>query len=261
MFINGDNVLVVGGAVGGDKICEIYSQHGSSVIIADKNVKEGEKLAARLASISRSNIVFEFVDVTQPDSIERMIANIKAKFGSISHMVSLVGGALQEEWEGLQKSNQDTIYKTTLLNLLSHEYLIKYAKELLIHSLSKNKSIMFMGSINALGAWDLASYSAAKAGLIGLMNGAAKEFTLCHKIRINVLLPGTILSQRTLQQPKDIELLKDYSLLKEFPTKEEIAEAVFMFSHKLTHCTQQTLIIDSGQTAYAPQYNKLSSTC
>jgi len=248
-------IVVAGGAVGGRKVCELYAKTGLPVIVADNNAQAGEALAASLQDTFGTSVIFEFVDVTAPQSVKDLFQRIRQRASGISHLVSMAGGALDEEWLGLEGSSVDTLHKTTALNLLSHQYLMKYGKELLVDNRQQDRSILLVGSINSLGAWDLPSYSAAKAGLFGLMNGAAHEFTATHKIRINLLIPGTIKSDRTSRQPKNFSILQEHTLLREFPTSAEIAEAALMFTHKLPHCTQQTLIIDSGQTAYAPAYN------
>ena len=129
---------------------------------------------------------------------------------------------------------------------------MRFGKPLLASCPLKNCSIVLVGSINASKCFDLPSYSAAKAGLVGLMYGAAREFTLELGVRINIVAPGTVYSERTQQQPKDWEALAKHALLPEFPQADEIAQAMYTFSHRLPHCTQQILTIDSGQTAYAP---------
>ena len=136
---------------------------------------------------------------------------------------------------------------------------MRFAKPLLAACPFANRSIVLVGSINAAKCFDLPSYSAAKAGMSGLMYGAAREFTLEHNIRINIVAPGTVPSERTKKQPKDWDVLAEHALLREFPTAHEIAEAMYMFTHRLPHCTQQVLTIDSGQTAYAPPHNLLQS--
>lgn len=253
-----DIVLIVGAVKGGRASVDAYAKMPVRLILADLDGAGGRLLEADLNDRYGENKArFHSVDVTEPQSVETLMADIADKEGYLCHMVNVVGGAGPEEWRGLADCPVSQIEQTTRFNLLSHEYLLRYAKPLLAASPQKNRSIVMLGSINALGSYDLPAYSAAKAGLFGLMYGAAHEFTLQHRIRINLVLPGTMLSERTEKHPRDVDTLMNNSLLREMPGAEEIAEAVITFTHRLPHATQQSLVIDAGQTAYGPPHNML----
>lgn len=248
-----ETVLIVGGALGGSAICRKYHEAGCNIILLDIDIEAGSKLINQLNGGGKRH-KFCDVDVTDVKSLSETFVKIGAEISTLEHLVLVAGGALQEEWGGIEKCSFHTIIKSTELNLLSCLYILKLGKSFIIKSKSDRKSIVFISSINVLGAWNLPVYSAAKAGLEGLMNGLANEFTLTHGVRINIVMPGTIPSPRTEKQPKDFESLRKHMLLPDFPTHEEVADAVFMFTHRLPHCTQQCLIIDSGQSKYVSHF-------
>ena len=254
-----DKVLVVGGAIGGRRIVEQLSRMGSHVIIADQNRLAAEQLKAKLLSEghSESHLNLESVDATDPDSVAELADRLLETQGYLNHLISVLGGAAPVEWQGLAETPIADLEQTTRLNLLSHQFLMRAMKPLLMRCPERNRSILMMGSINAQRGFDLPSYSAAKAGLMGLMYGAAREYTQDQGIRINIVAPGTMYSERTAKSPRNIETLLTHSLLGEMPEPEEIAEACITLTHRLPHCTQQLLTVDSGQTAYGPPHNDL----
>ena len=251
------NVLIVGGAVGGRVAAHCYARNGNQVIIADINVEDGQELTNHLNQRYSNGASFYESDATDPLGVEQLCRNIKRDFGYLNHVVSVVGGSLHSDWQGLEKGALADIENTTRLNLLSHQYVMRYTKALLVACPDTNRSIALMGSINALRGFDLPAYSAAKAGMSGLMYGAAREYTMAHGIRINIVAPGTTMSERTKKLPKNTEILMSHALLPDMPDPEEIAEALYTLTHRLPHCTQQMLVIDSGQTAYGPPHNLL----
>jgi len=252
-----DNILIVGGAIGGRAAARCYADAGANVLIADINEQAGHELVAELNGTNSGKAQFYKTDVTAPDSVASLCDSLITDYGHLNHLVCVVGGSLHSDWQGLADGELDDIAKTTTLNLLSHQYVMRYAKPLLIASPSPNRSIVLMGSINAMRGFDLPAYSAAKAGMAGLMYGAAREFTFEHRIRINIVAPGTTLSERTRKLPKSTEILMQHALLPDMPEAEEIAEGIYTLTHRLPHCTQHTLVIDSGQMAYGPPHNLL----
>lgn len=251
------NILIPGGAIGGRAAALRYAKSGANVLIADINTEAGQALAEELNQNTQGRGAFYETDVTSPQSVEALCNHIQETFGHLNHLVSVVGGSLYSDWQGLADGKLEDITNTTTLNLLSHQYLMRYTKALLKACPSTNRSIVLMGSINGMRGFDLPAYSAAKAGMMGLMYGAAREFTLEHRIRINIVAPGTTLSARTQTLPKSTEILMQHALLPDMPEAEEIAEAIYTLTHRLPHCTQQTLVIDSGQMAYGPPHNLL----
>ncbi|NKB76789.1 MAG: SDR family NAD(P)-dependent oxidoreductase [Gammaproteobacteria bacterium] len=141
-------VLVVGGAIGGRAIVELYASYGFNVIIADKNQTVGEALAKELAEVSDGRIKFEQVDVTSPPSVKALCENIGQQFGYLSHIVSMVGGSGYSDWLGLSDGKLEDIAATTTLNLLSHQYVMRFGKPLLAACPETNRSVVLVGSIN-----------------------------------------------------------------------------------------------------------------
>ena len=111
-----------------------------------------------------------------------------------------------------------------------------------------NRSITFVSSINAIKDYGLPAYSAAKAGLLGLISPLAAELGP-RQIRVNALLPGTVLTERTIKLPRRLdESRKRGTALDRFATPDEIAEVAYVIAERMTCVTGQQIVADCGQS-------------
>ena len=86
LFLLEDKVAVVTGAVGllGRQHCKALSEAGASVVVCDIETKIAEEFAQSLSD----NSIGEYMDVTDPDSIEEVKNHVLNKFGLVDIMVN-----------------------------------------------------------------------------------------------------------------------------------------------------------------------------
>ena len=188
-----------------------------------------------------NNFVNHRVDVTNVKALLKLKKElIGIKF---SHIITLAGRALKNEWKDFSDSEYRTIYKSIELNLIGHLNVIRtFADQL---DAKSNPSIVLVSSINAYGGFGLPIYSSAKAGLIGFMNSSKEEYAK-KGIRINVIAPGTIVTPSTKKEPKDFEELLRATKTGRFATKEEVADLAYLICEE-SSITGKVKIIDEGQ--------------
>jgi 3-oxoacyl-[acyl-carrier protein] reductase len=95
------------------------------------------------------------------------------------------------------------------------------------------------------------SYSASKAGLIGLTRAAALDLAP-YGILVNALCPGFTLTDltRSILSKDEMKRLSSEIPLGRFAREEEIAaSAVFLCSDLNTYITGQAIAVDGGFTA------------
>jgi meso-butanediol dehydrogenase / (S,S)-butanediol dehydrogenase / diacetyl reductase len=112
--------------------------------------------------------------------------------GALSHVFHVVGGTDARE---LQLNDPalvplDVVDRTLRLNLRS-AFMILNSTLPAIRQASGDRSYTFVSSINALGGYGAAAYSAAKSGLHGLVRALAVPLA-SEEIRINAVVFGTI---------------------------------------------------------------------
>ena len=218
-------------------------EDGFKIVIVDTNSESGRKLAKK----KPSRIIYFNIDITNLQQVSEFFEKIKTKKINIDHCINLAGGARKQEFKGLENLDNTEIMESINLNLSSQILFAKAVIPFMKESSSDNKSISFISSINAIKDFGLPAYSASKAGLLGITKTLSAELGI-YDIRVNCILPGTVLTNKTLTEPKKYEEYVKGSLLGRFASTEEIAEVVFCVSTKLTCITGQKIIADCGQS-------------
>jgi NAD(P)-dependent dehydrogenase (short-subunit alcohol dehydrogenase family) len=243
--LKGRTVLVTGGGSGiGEAIVEHLAAQGSKVGFLDIAEKESRALEARLRR-KRQKVHFEKVDLTDIDAMKAAIRNVRKVFGPIT---ILVNNAAHDERHTLEEVTPDYFDDRIRVNL-KHQF---FAIQEVVPDMKKagNGSIVNMGSGSwMLGFGGLPVYTAAKAGVVGMTRGLARELGK-YNIRINSIAPGWIMTERQKKlwvTPAALEqLMKDQSL-KRTLTPDDMARAVLFFaSDESSSTTNQNFVFDAG---------------
>src|SRR5207248_2481883 len=118
--------------------------------------------------------------------------------GNLNHVVGIAGGALPEEPLNRDIAELDpAVFRASVeANLVTQCLVVQSVLPWLRRGAKRNRSILLTSSFNALSGWGLPAYSAAKAGLIGLVYALTGPLGN-DGIRINAVAPGTIRTERT----------------------------------------------------------------
>lgn len=246
MLANKEVILIIGGAGGiGEAILSKFYKNDASIIVADIDQRAKERLVRNYPLLS-----YYYIDVTRLEEIDNLYKKIEREFGYITHLISLAGRAMVEEFNGLKGLDNQKIMDSITLNLTSHIWLTNGAIPLLKASPHVNKTITLISSINALKGYGLPAYSAAKAGLIGFMHGIVAEVGI-DGIRVNCVSPGTVKTPNTMKEPKDFKKYESGTVLKRLTSIDETAQVIFALTNDLTAIVGQNIIVDAGQVVNA----------
>ena len=172
------------------------------------------------------------------------------------HVVGVVGRMLPEEHAGILQrpilESSKIFADSVALNLEAQFNLIRAVLPLL-RAAEGNRSITFISSVNGLAPFGGIAYSAAKAGLAGLMFGllATDE---CAGVRINVVAPGTVDTPLTRLEASEagdarrFERAASQTIVGRVGYPEDIARVVVALATDFTHVTGETIRVDGGQT-------------
>jgi len=186
----GKTVIVTGGASNiGRGIVLGFAREKARIVNADIDVAQGQKVvdeAQRLGAAA----VFVATDVTDPESVQAMVAHTLERFGRIDVLVNNAGGTdsyrpfvtkPRQEWEKEVKLNYWSVINCTHA-VLGHMIEQRFGRIINIASGS--------GQLG-LGAMNLAVYGGTKAGVIALSRGLAWELGK-KGITVNCVAPGWI---------------------------------------------------------------------
>jgi NAD(P)-dependent dehydrogenase (short-subunit alcohol dehydrogenase family) len=106
-------------------------------------------------------------------------------------------------------------------------------------------------SVNAFQGWGEPAYSAAKAGLIGLVHALTVPYGT-RGIRINAVAPGTIDTPNTraedARDPDHFEVMQLGVPLGRLGQPDDVAAVLLALARDMQHVTGQVLTVDGGQT-------------
>jgi NAD(P)-dependent dehydrogenase (short-subunit alcohol dehydrogenase family) len=184
---SGQVVVITGGARGlGRGLAEALARAGAHVVVGDIDLAAAEALCAELSAKGRAaNAVH--VDVTDPASVERLVAEAVARHGRIDIMVNNAGIAAGGEFEHVPA---ETMRRVIDINLLGAAYGTLSAYRQMLRQGSGH--IVNVASMLALFPNPLsAAYVAAKQGLAGLTRSVMAEGA-AHGIHFTTICPGYV---------------------------------------------------------------------
>lgn len=238
--------VVTGGASGiGAECVRQLTELGASVMIADRDADNAEKLCAELAS---DDVASCWVDVTDPESVQRMVSSTIERFGKLTIAINSAGIGMPEPCS-VGNLSFETWRKVVAIDLdgvfLSMHYQLPAIEA------SKGGAIVnvssILGSVARPGA---SAYVAAKHAVVGLTKTAALEYAQ-RGIRINAVGPGFIdtplLTHRDEADRKQIAEQHPVGRLGE---ASEIASTIlYLASPDASFVTGTYLPVDGGYTA------------
>lgn len=243
--LKGRTVLVTGGGSGiGASIVEHFAAQGSRVGFLDIAEAPSRKLAAKLKR-KRHAVHYEPCDLTDVAGLQAAVKAVRKALGPIT---VLVNNAAHDERHALEGVTEAYFDDRIAVNL-RHQF---FAIQAVVGDMKrkKNGSIINMGS----GAWLLAYpnlpvYATAKAGVVGLTRGLARDLGT-HNIRINSIAPGWILTERQMKMwasPEALEQLLKDQCIKRYLKGPDIARWIlFLAADDSGAATNQNFIVDGG---------------
>ena len=197
-----------------------------------------------------------YADVRDYSRLVEAAASLSSGELVLRAVVGVAGGAAPGEVAARHIETLDIeLFRASLeLNLVSQYAVIRafypYLKK--CRESSVDRSVTVISSVNGLIGMDMPAYSAAKAGVVGMVRVLAKMLGP-EGIRVNAVAPGTVPTPRTeriwADDPGHFERLRNESPIRRLTTPSEVAAAVWAVSVDLTAMTGQTIVVDAGQTA------------
>ncbi|MEC0089605.1 SDR family NAD(P)-dependent oxidoreductase [Paenibacillus macquariensis] len=245
-------ILITGSGSGiGKSSALLFAREGATVIVNDLDEAKGLETVNDIhASGGKGHFIH--ADVTNPESVLQMVNQIIEKYGQIDVLFNNAGisgvGALHEiepdAWDRVIQVNIRGVY-------LPSKYVVPHMME------RKSGNIINMSSCVAeIGLARRASYSATKGAVLALTKSMQVDYAE-YNIRVNALLPGTILTpfvENFLKTSYDdpataLASIKKRQLSEELGSPEDVAQAaLFLASDESKFMMGSPLYIDGGAT-------------
>jgi len=234
--------LVTGGNGGiGRSIALGFKEHGARVVVTGRNP---DKNAAISAELGAGHAVIE-LDVRDETAVEQAVAEIVAQFGRLDILVNNAG--IARRGAVLEMPTED--WRAILETHLTGSFLCARSAARAMVAGGRGGKIINIGSMySLLGPPNIASYAAAKTGVVGLTRALGVELAV-HNIQVNALLPGwhkTDLNRAILDGPLGDEV-RHKTPARRLGTPDDLAgAAIFLASPASDFVTATTLVVDGG---------------
>jgi 3-oxoacyl-[acyl-carrier protein] reductase len=195
--LKGKRALVTGSAAGiGKSIAYRLAEAGADLQLVDMN-KRGLNLVKEELSRFKVEVELHRVDLSKKEEIDALWAGLVRKEPDI-----LVNNAGVYPFKKFLEVDDAFLKKVMDINLNSTFWM---CHQMIGQRLRKGGVIINIGSIEAIlpFAEDLVPYNISKIGVIALTRALAKEYGR-HGFRINVIIPGGIITPGTKNVAKEI---------------------------------------------------------
>jgi len=244
--LRGRRVFITGGGSGiGAAMVEAFARQRAHVAFIDIAEDASGQLAAHVAAMGLPKPWYRCCDVTDVAALQTSIVDATAELGDFHVLINNVGSddrhaladVTAEYWDRRIALNQRPAF---------------FAIQAVVPGMQRlgGGSIVNLGSTGwqtKTGGYPV--YATAKSSVDGLTRGLARELG-AHRIRVNVLTPGWVMTERQialwLDEEGEQELRRNQCLPDKVMPADIAAMALFLASDQSRACTAQEFVVDAG---------------
>lgn len=242
------SVLVTGAGIGiGRATAHAFARVGFAVMVTDVLEQEGRAVADAI-NAAGGTAAFRAVDVTSTAAVDAAVADAEAAYGRLDCVVANAGIAHRVPLDQMTDAKWDHTLDIDLKGVLR-----------VVRAAAPGMRRRGTGAVVALSSimgvaygWsEHAHYSAAKAGVVGLVRGLAVELAPAG-IRVNGIAPGYIRTAQAMSRehslgPEGLEQAASFIPMGRVGEPEDVADvALFLASAAARYITGQVIVVDGG---------------
>ena len=244
--LRGRSVFITGGGSGiGGCLTESFARQGSRVAVVDSAEAPSQALVDRIATAGLPRPWFRKTDVTDVPALQAAIRDAAQAIGDFQVLINNVASDDRHSFMDVTPQYYDA-------RIAVNQRPAFFAIQAVVPGMKKlgGGSIINFGS-NSYGAKgrNFPVYTTAKSSVIGLTRGLAAELGE-HRIRVNVLTPGWIMTERQIEKwltPEgELEIQRNQVLPDKVRPEDVAPLALFLASDDARACSAQEYIVDAG---------------
>ena len=244
--LRGRTVFITGGGSGiGGCLTEAFARQGALVAFVDIAEAPSQELVLKIEQAGLPRPWYRKTDVTDIQALQAAIRDAASAVGDFYVLINNVASDDRHSLMDVTPAYYDA-------RIAVNQRPAFFAIQAVVPGMKKmgGGSIINFGS-NSYGAKgrNMPVYTTAKSSVIGLTRGLAAELGE-HRIRINVLTPGWIMTQRQIDKwltPEGELEIKRNQVLPDKVRPEDVAPlALFLASDDARACSAQEYIVDAG---------------
>ncbi len=243
----GKTALVTGGGNGIGKASSLaFAREGAEIVVADFDRGAAEALATEIAAQGGRAIAVPG-DVSDEESVDRMVAAGLDAYGKIDVLLNSAGGGSTRDGP-VTELDLDEFWRTIRVDL----YGTLLTCRRIIPEMVKagGGSIINMSSLRAvIGTHGADAYTASKGGVLAMSRAMAMQWA-GEGIRVNVMAPGVVLTERVAAFIKPDNPIYQKSLLGPSEPEDVASLALYLASDEARRITGTVMRLDGGASVY-----------
>ena len=244
--LEGASVLITGGGSGiGAALTEGFSRQGARVAFVDIAETPSRALVERIAASEAIRPLYIKADLRDLDALRKAAAEAVAAHGPVT---VLINNAAFDERHEIDAVTEEYWDDNQAINLRPHFFTAQAVAPGMIEA-GKGSIINFTSTSFLINHPGMPSYTAAKAGIIGLTKGLAGLLGP-DNIRVNAVAPGWVITERQRDLWVTDESLATHvakQCIREVMQPDDmVGTCLFLASDASRMLTAQTLVVDGG---------------
>jgi NAD(P)-dependent dehydrogenase (short-subunit alcohol dehydrogenase family) len=236
-------VIITGAAAGiGRATALAFARQGARVVALDRDTA-GLDTLVRIEI--EGQIIPQVTDVRDGDALSALIDRICTDYGAPRVIVNNAG--VDDRRPFLEMEPDD--WRAALAVNIDHHFIVTRRSVPFMRTAGGGAIVNLSSTAFMKMAGNLTSYHAAKAGIIGLTRGLARELGP-FGIRVNAIAPGRVVTERVGEHTVTPDWERETKTLQCLPSlirPDDIADcAMWLASNGARMVTGQTLIVDGG---------------
>ena len=239
--------VITGGGNGIGRASAIaFAREGARVVIADQS--EGCARCAAEEIVDSGGQAFAVrCDVTVESDVNNLVEAALERFQGLDVLLNSAGGGSARDGP-VTELELDEFWRTIRVDLFGT--LLMCRRVLPVMESNGGGSIINMSSMRAvIGTHGADAYTAAKGGVLSMSRAMAMQWA-DRGIRINVLAPGVVLTERVKKLVTPDNPIYRKSLLGPSEPTDVAGIAVFLASDESRKITGTVMRVDSGASSY-----------
>jgi NAD(P)-dependent dehydrogenase (short-subunit alcohol dehydrogenase family) len=244
--LDGAAVLITGGGSGiGAALTFGFARQGAKVAFIDIAESASQALCEQVEEETGRRPLFLRCDLRDISALREAVAAAERAHGDAT---VLVNNAALDQRHDIDEVTPEYWDENQSINLRPHFFTAQSVTPGMMRA-GKGSIINFTSTSYMINHPDMPSYTAAKAGIVGLTKGLAGRLGP-HNIRVNAVAPGWVMTERQRElwvTPESLAAHVARQCLREPMAPDDmVGPCLFLASDASRMLTAQTLIVDGG---------------